>query len=107
MCGRRCVRNIIYAQQGATVVAHERCLLELMEKGPRAFREEVLSRAAMRDKKLTNPSLLFPDKLVFDDGVRRVELLYNGHAHTSGDAVVTSFKLNTFEFLKTLKSPAA
>lgn len=52
---------------------------------------KVTSRSAMtiaiyrRSRELVLPILRFPDKLVFDDGTRRVELLYLGVSHTHGD----------------------
>src|SRR5262249_14132957 len=44
--------------------------------------EQTIARSRLR-----YPGLTFPSKLVFDDGLQHVELLYNGHGHTAGDAV--------------------
>src|SRR5262249_42968522 len=43
-------------------------------------------REDVRMSRLKVPSVVFDDKLVLDDGKQRVEFLFFGHAHTSGDA---------------------
>ena len=79
--------NAVWADQGAVVVAHENCLKELVAKGQQAFADAAKSREDVRKSRLKLPSLVFPDKMIFDDGKQRVELLYNGWGHTKGDAV--------------------
>jgi cyclase len=79
--------NAIYAQEGAIAVAHENCLTELMKRGPSSWADMAKSRADIAKSRLKLPGMAFPSKLVFDDGLQRVELLYNGHGHTAGDAV--------------------
>jgi len=79
--------NAIYTNDGAVAVATETCLLQILEKGHPAFEEGKATREDYRKTYLANPTVLFDTKIVFDDGDKRVELLYNGHAHTAGDAV--------------------
>lgn len=80
--------NVHYVRQGATAVSSERSRLLFETKGLEGFEGAKKSKGdeyGGLDYEL--PSLLFPQKLVFDDGHQRVELLHFGHAHTMGDAV--------------------
>ncbi len=82
--------NMQYAGIGATVVAHERSQVLFQTKGKEGFERAKVSADRSGEYGKLNyemPSLYFSNKLVFDDGEQRVELLYLGHAHTSGDAV--------------------
>jgi phosphoglycerate dehydrogenase-like enzyme/glyoxylase-like metal-dependent hydrolase (beta-lactamase superfamily II) len=81
--------NAVFAAEGATVFAQANCARLLRLNGPKEFAEagrEPTGRKDVRDSKLKVPSLVFDDKLVLDDGSQRVEFLFLGHAHTSGDA---------------------
>ncbi len=84
--------NQVWADQGATAVAHTGVLdeLERLETGqfggkPGRWEDAAKEREDVRNSKLKPPSLLFPDALIFDDGKHRVELHYFGTAHTKGD----------------------
>jgi cyclase len=86
--------NQVWADQGATPVAHTGVLEEMkrLETGlfgdkPGRWEDEAKGREDMQGSKLKPPSLLFPDTLIFDDGKRRVELRHFGTAHTKGDGV--------------------
>ncbi|MER3416507.1 MAG: hypothetical protein C4297_09885 [Gemmataceae bacterium] len=82
--------NAVWAQAGATVVAQQGCFRLLTTLGPQQFKQAGLGATGRPDVAasfLKMPSLVFDDKLVFDDGRQRVELLYFGHMHTAGDAV--------------------
>ena len=57
--------------------------LELGTKGMEDIREQT----RMRMDHLELPSIRFPDRLAFDDGQHRVELIKYGQAHTKGDGV--------------------
>src|SRR5262249_45848931 len=46
-----------------------------------------MGRKDIAESSLKIPSIVFDDKLVLDDGKRRVEFLFFGHAHTAGDAL--------------------
>jgi cyclase len=85
--------NQVYADQGATAVAHVGVLEEMRryETGqyggaPGRWEAEAKGRDDVRAGRLKPPSVLFPNQLFFDDGKRRVELVHVGVGHTHGDA---------------------
>jgi glyoxylase-like metal-dependent hydrolase (beta-lactamase superfamily II) len=67
--------NKVYAEAGATIVCSTACAEELRTKGAKA-------RAPAEPA-----SMSFSDRMVFDDGAKRVELIRLGPAHSKGDAV--------------------
>ena len=82
----------MWVEQGATPVAHTGVVEEMKkyETGlfggkPGRWEDTAKEREDVRASKLKAPSVLFPDTLIFDDGVHRVELRYFGTAHTHGD----------------------
>jgi cyclase len=93
----------LFLEAGATVVCSQECAAELREKGEVDWRNQVLGRAerdnasehdravaaeTRREKyAMEQPTVLFEDRLAFDDGERRVELIHMGPAHSRGDAV--------------------
>lgn len=79
--------NPIYTETGATVVAQEESLALLRERGDQAWAGAAKSRKDMEGLVMKNPSLVFPDRVTFDDGKHRVDLIYTGWGHTRGDAV--------------------
>lgn len=80
--------NMKYTQIGAAAVASERSRVLFDTKGERGFESAKSDRADEYGQLIyEKPSVYFPQKLVFDDGEQRVELLHFGHAHTAGDAV--------------------
>lgn len=82
--------NIKYVEIGATVLAHERSQPLFQTKGLSAFEKAASSSDRAKEYgslKYGIPSMFFTHKLIFDDGEQRVELIFLGHAHTSGDAV--------------------
>jgi len=76
--------NIVFSEAGAVVVCSRDCAEESRAKGPRDVQNQAKDRST---DPLAHPSVLFEEKLVFDDGERRVELIKMGPAHTKGDAV--------------------
>ena len=61
----------------------------LRDLGPKEFKQAGAGPTGRRDvaeSSLKVPNLVFDDKLVLDDGKQRVEFMFLGHAHTSGDA---------------------
>ncbi len=92
-----------FAAAGATVVCSRACAAESREKGEADWQSQIYGRASRpnanehdlavaaetraQNYKLEHPSLLFDDKLTFDDGTRRLELIRMGPAHSLGDAV--------------------
>ena len=84
--------NQIFADAGATVVAHSGVLAEMKKYETGAFggkpgRWEFAAkgRADVKASKLHPPTLLFDTKKIFEDGKQRVELVHLGVAHTLGD----------------------
>ncbi len=84
--------NQVWADAGATIVAHEGVLAEMnrLETGafggaPGRWEDTAKDRPDVAQSKLHPPTLLFPRQLVFDDGKLRVELHHFGVAHTRGD----------------------
>ncbi len=85
--------NQVWVEQGATPVAHTGVIEEMRkyETGffgggkPGRWEDTAKEREDVRTAKLKPPSVLFPDTLIFDDGVHRVELRHLGTAHTHGD----------------------
>ena len=81
--------NAVFANAGATVVAQTNCARLLRINGPEEFKQAGTGPTGRKDvaaSSLKVPSLVFDEKLVLDDGKQRVEFLFLGHAHTSGDA---------------------
>ena len=88
--------NQAWAEAGATAIASEGALQEMKKYETGFFGGHPLgrwewaakSRADVRNSKLLPPQITFKDKMVFDDGQMRAELLYLGNAHTHGDVFV-------------------
>src|SRR6266849_3001805 len=81
--------NEVFGQAGASIVAQTNCARLLRVNGPKEFAEAGKPPTGRKDvakSKLKVPSLIFDEKFVLDDGKQRVEFLFFGHAHTSGDA---------------------
>lgn len=84
--------NGVYVDSGATGVAQALCLRDMREKNPAAFAAQAeskseLARRQVADARWRDATIAFGDRMEFDDGKRRVELIWIGHAHTPGDAV--------------------
>jgi phosphoglycerate dehydrogenase-like enzyme/glyoxylase-like metal-dependent hydrolase (beta-lactamase superfamily II) len=83
--------NAVFAKYGATVIAQANCARLLRVNGPKEFADAgrgATGRKDVRESFLKVPDLIFDEKLVLDDGKRRAELYFLGHAHTAGDAVL-------------------
>jgi len=78
--------NAVWVKEGATIVGQRNCFRLLTTKGPEEFAQAGAGRKDVAASQLRAPSLVFDDKLVFDDGKQRVEFFYVGHMHTTGDA---------------------
>jgi phosphoglycerate dehydrogenase-like enzyme/glyoxylase-like metal-dependent hydrolase (beta-lactamase superfamily II) len=81
--------NAVFANEGASVIAQTNCARLLRVDGPEEFKKAgklPTGRKDIRESKLKVPDISFDKKLVLDDGKQRVEFLFFGHAHTSGDA---------------------
>jgi phosphoglycerate dehydrogenase-like enzyme/glyoxylase-like metal-dependent hydrolase (beta-lactamase superfamily II) len=80
--------NDVFAREGASVIAQTNCARLLRIEGPAEFKKMGKGpngRKDIRASKLKAPDISFDKKLVLDDGKQRVEFLFFGHAHTSGD----------------------
>lgn len=80
--------NVLFTELGATIVCSEDCAEELRTKGNaswKRFRGD--PPHTLEGLTLQHPSLVFKDRMAFDDGARRVELVRVGPAHSRGDAV--------------------
>jgi phosphoglycerate dehydrogenase-like enzyme/glyoxylase-like metal-dependent hydrolase (beta-lactamase superfamily II) len=81
--------NAVWAEAGASVVGQLNCFRWLKLRGPQEFAEAGSGKTGRKDiaaSKLKVPDIVFDDKLVFDDGTQRAEVLFLGHCHTPGDA---------------------
>jgi cyclase len=79
--------NAVWAKAGAKVIGHNNCARLLKTSGPMAWENAAKDRKDVRESELKQVDEAFDDKKVVEDDTQRVELLYLGHAHTSGDAV--------------------
>ena len=88
--------NQAWAEAGATAIASAEALQEMRKYETGFFGGHPLgrwewaakSREDVRNSKLLPPQITFKDKMVFDDGQMRAELLYLGNAHTHGDVFI-------------------
>ena len=76
--------NSVFVDAGATIVCSADCASESLKKNPAAWEA---SAADYKNERLEHPQIAFADKLVFDDGAHRVELIKVGPGHTLGDSV--------------------
>ena len=82
--------NAVWVNEGATIVGQRNCFKLLSTVGFEEFKKAGMGPTGRKDiaaSVLKPPTLVFDDKLVLDDGKQRVEFLFFGHMHTSGDAV--------------------
>ena len=84
--------NKVWADAGATILSTKKTLDEMkkLETGyfgntPGNWETIAAKRPDMAETALQPPTLLFNDKLVFDDGTTCVDLLWLGEGHTPGD----------------------
>lgn len=80
--------NSVFVDAGAIVVASAETANEMHTLGQVEWdRGTSYSGRNMKSYRREFPSLTFDDRLIFDDGIHRVELIKMGPAHTGGDAV--------------------
>ena len=80
--------NSVLVDAGATVICSEECADESEKLNTASWTgNEKPGEYSLKPFRLEHPQIRFRDKLVFDDGARRVELLRVGPGHTRGDAV--------------------
>jgi glyoxylase-like metal-dependent hydrolase (beta-lactamase superfamily II) len=80
--------NVLFTEAGATIVCSEDCAEELRTKGKASWdRFRGAPPRTLEGLTLQHPTVVFKDRMAFDDGERRVELIRMGPAHSRGDAV--------------------
>jgi glyoxylase-like metal-dependent hydrolase (beta-lactamase superfamily II) len=78
--------NGVFVDSGATIVSTKETATEMKTLGQREW-DQGWGGRSMQGYRREFPSLTFDNRLVFDDGVQRVELIKMGPAHTLGDGV--------------------
>jgi cyclase len=79
--------NSIYSDLGATVICTEACANEMKTKGAASWTNWNNPQHSLEGAHLQPPAITFSDRLVFDDGTQRVELIHLGPSHSKGDGV--------------------
>ncbi len=80
--------NSVLVDAGATVVCSADCAEESARKNTVSWPKSAGGgEYSLKNYRLEHPRVTFPDKMVFDDGEHRVELIRLGPGHTRGDAV--------------------
>jgi cyclase len=77
--------NQVWVDNGAVPVAHTGVVEEMKKYEPQRWLDSAKTRPDVAASKLKFPTLLFPERMIFDDGTHRVELIHFGVAHTHGD----------------------
>jgi glyoxylase-like metal-dependent hydrolase (beta-lactamase superfamily II) len=77
--------NVIFQRAGAAILSSVDAAEEARVKGWHDIQNQAKERAT---EPQVIPTVLFPDRMGFDDGVQRVEVTRVGPAHTKGDVVV-------------------
>jgi cyclase len=78
----------LFTSQGATVVCSEDCAAESRSKGQASWDKDAgTGDFSLKPYFLAHPTVTFPQRMVFDDGEHRVELIKVGPGHSKGDAV--------------------
>jgi glyoxylase-like metal-dependent hydrolase (beta-lactamase superfamily II) len=73
-----------FAKEGAVIVAHENARKEYLEKNVENYRKSAEMDPAYARYQAYAPTLTFTDKFILEEGGRRAEVHYYGHAHTTG-----------------------
>jgi glyoxylase-like metal-dependent hydrolase (beta-lactamase superfamily II) len=79
--------NSIYSDLGATIICTEACANEMKTKGAASWANWNNPQHSLEGAHLQPPAITFSDRLVFDDGTQRVELIRLGPGHSKGDGV--------------------
>jgi glyoxylase-like metal-dependent hydrolase (beta-lactamase superfamily II) len=80
--------NQLWAEEGATPVAHVAALEELKKSGSNAWAFAAKTRPDVAASHLTLPGIVYTDAMIFADAGHRVELHWFGPGHTAGDTLV-------------------
>jgi cyclase len=80
--------NGVFAEQGATIIGSDDTAADSRNRNtPSWEKNKDTGEFNLKQYRLVHPQLTFHDKLVIDDGERRLELIRVGPAHTRGDVV--------------------
>lgn len=94
--------NGVFTAEGATIVASQETGVESHDKlgdvasgilargerpGATVYDKEIAAETRVEGYRVEHPTLLFEDRMAFDDGEQRVELIRVGPSHTVGDSV--------------------
>src|SRR5262249_2170296 len=86
--GHHAYGNAVFVDGGEAVVCSEDCAGESRSKGEAGWSKDTATgEFSLKPYRLEHPTIVFVDKLAFDDGEHRVELKRMGPGHTKGDAV--------------------
>jgi glyoxylase-like metal-dependent hydrolase (beta-lactamase superfamily II) len=78
--------NCVFVDSGATIISTKETAAEMKTRGRREW-DENWSGRSLEGYRREFPSVTFDERLEFDDGEHRVELINMGQAHTAGDGV--------------------
>jgi phosphoglycerate dehydrogenase-like enzyme/glyoxylase-like metal-dependent hydrolase (beta-lactamase superfamily II) len=73
-----------FAKEGTTIIAHENARKEFLARNVEGYLKTAERDPVYAKYAPTAPQLTFSDKFFIDDGKRRLEVYYFGHAHTTG-----------------------
>jgi phosphoglycerate dehydrogenase-like enzyme/glyoxylase-like metal-dependent hydrolase (beta-lactamase superfamily II) len=76
--------NGAFAKEGTTIVAHENARKEFLARNVGDYLKSAERDPVYAKYKPVPPTLSFTDQFILDDGNRRAEVYYFGHAHTTG-----------------------
>lgn len=80
--------NSEFVDAGATLVCSDACMAESRSKNVKAWASDNgTGDFDLKQWRLEHPQVSFPEKMTFDDGEHRVELMLVGPGHTLGDSV--------------------
>ena len=74
----------VFAREGALIVAHENARRDFLERNLESYAERQAKSDVAAEYPAYAPDLTFSERMVIEDGTRRVELVYLGRGHTSG-----------------------
>jgi len=79
--------NSVFADLAATIICTADCATEVNTKGAASWAHWNNPNHSLEGAHLQAPGITFSDRLVFDDGTQRVELIQLGPSHSKGDGV--------------------
>jgi glyoxylase-like metal-dependent hydrolase (beta-lactamase superfamily II) len=78
----------LFTNEGAAIVCSEDCAAESRTKGQAGWdKNNATGEFSLKPYALAHPTIVFKDRMAFDDGEHRVEMLLMGPGHSKGDAV--------------------